>query len=277
MRKLLRADFARLRVNKTFWVVMLGMVGVCLFLMFDLWQWRTRYPDVEAHFENYLFNYAPFMGFCLAMIVGMLTGADYSDGTMRNKLIVGRERWEIYLSHLIVSSAIGALLVLGCVVPMLLIGLPMSSGFGIPSDRAALMILFSIPATVAFAAICTAITMGIQNRTAAVIVCFVVMMVLFCGNLILNGRLGEPEMTRDYAITVNGVEASEEKPNPFYIGGTKRVVYQWIHDTLPSGQTIQMADGADPEHMERWPFTSAAVILLSSAIGYAIFKRKDIK
>ena len=212
------------------------------------------------------------------MMVGMFTGADYSDGTIRNKLIVGCERRHIYLSHLIAGCAMGAAAVAVSAVPMLLIGLPMSDGFGIPNARAAAMLVLSVPCAMAFSSICTAITLGIQNRTAAVIVAFAVMIALFCGGLIVDGRLNGPEMVPGpVTISADGVEMAEERPNPAYLDGARREVYQWIDDILPSGQVIQMAAGADPGHMERWPFTSALVILLSSGIGYAIFKRKDIK
>ena len=277
MRKLLRADFTRLRVSKTFWLTMAGVLAVCLYLIFDLYSWKANHPDVAQYFENDLFNYAAFMGFCCAIVVGMLTGTDYSDGTIRNKLIVGSERLCIYLSHWIVACAVSAALVAVFVVPMMAIGLPISDGFGIPAERVAALLLLSILTTIAFASICLAITLGIQNRTAAVIVGFVVMMALFCGSMVCSGRLNQPEMIAPYAVTVDGVRTEKLEHNPRYIDGTEREIYQWIHDILPSGQTIQMANGADPEHMERWPFTSALVILAASSVGYAVFKRKDIK
>ena len=277
MRKLLRADFARLKVSKTFWLTLAGLLAVCFYLIFDIYTWKMYHPDVEQYFENDFFNYAAFLGFCCAIIVGMVTGSDYSDGTIRNKLIVGSERWRIYFSHLIVTCAVSVTLVIVWCVPMLAIGLPLSDGFHISNGQVVALILLSVLTTIAFGSICLAITLGMQNRTAAVIVAFVVMMVLFCGSMVINGKLNQPEMYAPYVITMDGVQTAELEPNPHYIGGTQREIYQWIDDTLPSGQTIQMANGADPEHMGRWPFTSALVILLSSAIGCAIFERKDIK
>ena len=276
MRKLLRADFARLKASKTFWLTLAGMLALCLYMVLQHYQWAARYPDRVIYYENELFNYAPFLCFCSAVIVGMFTGSDYSDGTIRNKLIVGSRRGDIYLSHLIVGCVASAAVVAVCVATMLL-GLPASDGFGIGNARTAAMLLLSVPCAMAFSAICTAIALGIQNRTAAVIVAFVAMLMLFCGSLLCNGRLNQPETTMPYAVTIDGVTTGKEEPNPFHVDGVEREIYQWIHDILPTGQVIQMADGAKPDHMERWPFTSALVILLSSEIGYAIFKRKDIK
>ena len=277
MRKLLRTDFARLKSCKTFWITLAVMLALCLYLLGDLCYRTVYYPERVARFENDFFNYTPFLGFCCAMMVCMFTGADYSDGTIRNKLIVGCERRDIYLSHLIAGFAMGAAVVVVSVAPMLAIGLPMSNGFSIPNGRAAALILLSVLATMAFTSICTALAMGMQNRTAAVIVAFAVMIALFCGALIGRIKLNQSETTAPYVITADGLVQEEEQPNPYYIGGVKREIYQWLQDIQPYGQIVQTADGAEPEHMERWPFTSALVILVSSGIGYSIFKRKDIK
>ena len=277
MRKLLRTDFARLRVNKTFWITLAVMLALCLYLLADLGYRSVHHPDRVARFENDFFNYTPFLGFCCAMMVGMFTGSDYSDGTIRNKLIVGSARLHIYLSHLIAGFAMGAAVVVVSVVPMLVIGLPMSNGFGIPNGRAAALILLSVSTAMAFTSICTALSMSVQNRSAAVIVAFAVMIALFCGGLIGRVKLEQPETIAPYSLAEGALVQEEEQPNPYYIDGVEREIYQWIQDIQPYGQVIQTADGAEPEHMERWPFTSALVILLSSTIGYAIFRRKDIK
>ena len=277
MRRLLRTDFARMRHSKTLWITLAVMLALCLYLLADLGYRMVHYPDRVARFENDFFNYTPFLGFCCAMMVGMFTGADYSDGTIRNKLIVGNERLHIYLSHLIAGFAMGAAVVAVSVVPMLVIGLPISNGFSIPNDRAAALILLSIPTAMAFTSICTALAMAMQNRTAAVSVAFALMIVLFCSGLICRIKLNQPETIAPYSLAEGALVQEEEQPNPYYIDGLEREIYQWFQDIQPYGQMIQTADGADPEHMGRWPFTSALVILLSSGIGYAVFKRKDIK
>ena len=73
------------------------------------------------------------------------------------------------------------------------------------------------------------------------------------------------------------VQDVEEVPNPYYVDGIKREVFQWLNDTNPHGQALQLADRANPEHMERWPVMTAVVILLATLIGYWIFREKDIK
>lgn len=278
MRKLLRADFTRLKSSKTFWVSLLGMAAICALVVLDNYGMKQRLPDEIFNLEGIFFNYAPFLGFFCAMIVGTVVGADYNDGTIRNKLVAGCERRDIYFSHLVVCFAVSVALVAAFVVPGLAAGLPASDGFGISTGKVAEMISLSLLTAMAFASICASIALGIQNRTAAVIVSFVAMALLLAVSMLISGRLNQPEMTYDYVMFVDGqMQIPEMKPNPYYISGVTRTVYQWIHDILPSGQAIQIANGEPSEFMWRWPFTSALVILLSSGIGCAIFKRKDIK
>ena len=117
MRKLLRADFARLKASKTFWISLLGMAAICALVVLDNYSMKQRLPDEIFYLEGIFFNYASFLGFFCAMIVGTVVGADYNDGTIRNKLVAGCERRDIYFSHSIVCFAVGVVLVAAFVVP----------------------------------------------------------------------------------------------------------------------------------------------------------------
>lgn len=278
MRKLLRADFRRLFASRTFWLCMAGMVVFSAALLFDSYNVMLTYVEEKVYIEDALFNYPPLLGFVLAAVAGMAVGADYADGTIRNKLISGSERRRVYLSHLIVSCAAGALLAIVFIVPMLAVGLSILDGFASSTARGALLIAASFLGIMANAAIAAAVSLGFQNRTAAVLVSLALMAAMLFAASYVNARLDEQEMTYSpIIITMDDVADIEQVPNPNYIDSTKRIVYQWIDDILPAGQAIQLADGANPEHTERWPFTAALVALLASGIGYAVFKRKDIQ
>ncbi len=287
MRKLLRADFRRLASSKIFALCLLGMLLISAWVLIDICGMKAKFPDEEWFLESDLFNHVPTLGFVIAAVVGMVTGADYADGTIRNKLIAGSERRWVYLSHLIVNCAACLALAAVYVAPLALIGPVASDGFENPG-RDALLLAASALCLLGFSAISTAFALGMQSRTAAVLVSLAVMTGLLTGGSYVNERLKEePMMSPPVTITQGGVEAYisgdgipmgvEEVPNPFYVSGTRRMLYQWLSDINPQGQAIQLADRADPEHLGRWPFTAAAVVLLTSGAGYAVFKRKDIK
>ena len=77
-------------------------------------------------------------------------------------------------------------------------------------------------------------------------------------------------------MTVNGFEVGEPLPNPNYISGTLRTVYQFAVDALPTGQAILLAN----QELARPVLSlaaSAGLVLLCSAAGMLAFRRKDLK
>ena len=45
--------------------------------------------------DHFYFAGMPFIGIFIAAFIGLLLGTEYSDGTMRNKLIVGHTRTNV--------------------------------------------------------------------------------------------------------------------------------------------------------------------------------------
>ena len=78
----------------------------------------------------------------------------------------------------------------------------------------------------------------------------------------------------------------EQLPNPQYIEGTSRIVLEVLSDLLPSGQAIQLADAFDTEGMTdesianapyRWMGYSLLVTFLTSVLGIALFRKREIR
>ena len=75
--------------------------------------------------------------------------------------------------------------------------------------------------------------------------------------------------------TLNGFEIGEPLPNPNYISGTLRTVYQFAVDALPTGQAILLTN-QELTHPGLSLAASAGLVLLSSAAGILAFRRKDL-
>ena len=65
-------------------------------------------------------------------------------------------------------------------------------------------------------------------------------------------------------------------PNPNYVSGTLRAVYQFAVDALPTGQSILLAN-QELEHPILALSASAGLVVLCSVVGMAVFRRKDLK
>ena len=76
------------------------------------------------------------------------------------------------------------------------------------------------------------------------------------------------------------VQAGNEMPNPNYVSGIRRDIYQLLMDVSPGGQNYVMTNSAY-QGILRYPallcIYSAAVTVISGAAGIFVFLRKDIK
>ena len=60
-----------------------------------------------------------------APFLSVYLGTEFSEGTIRNKLVAGHSRPAVYLSNLILCAIAGVLLCLGYIAAVLAVGLPL--------------------------------------------------------------------------------------------------------------------------------------------------------
>lgn len=126
MRKLLRADFARLWKDKVFWiatgVVMLFSAAICLaqynsMVNYDM---NMSYALPRIYVNSYI-----MLCIALAAFTNLFLGTEYSDGTIRNKLVTGCSRSGIYLSGYLTCAAGGLLMQAAFMAVATIMGVPM--------------------------------------------------------------------------------------------------------------------------------------------------------
>lgn len=76
----------------------------------------------EVVLDGCLFEGLPLMGLVSAIFTSLFIGSEYSDGTIRNKLVVGHSRMRIYLANLIVCSIASILISLAYTAGVFVIG-----------------------------------------------------------------------------------------------------------------------------------------------------------
>ena len=271
MRKLLRANFSRLRTSRVLWLCMAAAFGVSVFFLLQMSGGNENMRTLDEAFLQVL----PFLTILYAVWIGLFLGLDYQDGTMRNKLIAGHTRGAVYLSQLL--AAIG-----GCLAVLLAWALSVAVGavkfgwFTAPWQTLLLQAAVIVLMTAAVAAILTLLSMLVTNRAvAAVAAMLVVFGLLLLGSYFYNA-LCEPEMLSGAVMTETGFEVGDPVPNPKYVAGTLRTVFQLLLNVLPSGQAILLAN----QELARPGLAlcaSLCIILLTAGVGIAVFKRKDLK
>lgn len=271
MRNLMRADFFRLRKSRTLWLCVVGAFVLSAFSLRNIEAGREN----PATLDVLILQIFPFLSIAHGAFVSLFLGIEYQDGTIRNKLIAGHSRTRVYLSSLVAATAGCFAILLGwllggmAAIPRL--GWSVSGGKQLFITAALIVLL-----TMAEAAILTLPGMLLPNRAVSAVLSIMLMFgLLIVGSAVYNA-LCEPEMMFDTILTESGIACGEPYPNPRYISGALRRLYQFAADSLPSAQSILLAN----EEIARpvlSAFASFGIIFLTSTAGVLTFKRKNLK
>ena len=271
MLKLLRANFYRLWRSQALWLCAAGAFVLSAAFLLGV----HAGEDGSATLDNMFLQVFPFLAILHAAFTSLFLGAEYQDGTLRNKLIAGHPRWEVYGAYLITAAA-GCFVIMagwlaGCAVGAMRFG-----WFTMPAQTMLLVLAVALLLTAALTAIFTLVGLLLPNRAAAAVVSIVLAFLLILAGSSFYNALNEPELTQSAVMTVNGFEYGDLIPNPYYISGIRRAVYRFAVDALPTGQAIQLAN----RELTRPALSmaaSAGLVLLCAAAGMAAFRRKDLK
>jgi ABC-2 type transport system permease protein len=276
MSKLLSANFMRLWKNKCFWggILFMLIIGAVYPVMKYVQMKRTEYI---LHLDSGFFSCAVFVSILLSVFCSLFVGTEYSDGTIRNKIIIGHKRMNIYFANLLTNMFVGLMMCAVFFVVYLCIGIPLL-GFFETNSLVVLMfagIVFVL--SFAFSSLFTMIAMINSNRAIAAVICILVAFIMLIAGTYINSRLHEPETYPAYSYVEGVVEFSEkEQKNPNYLEGTKRKIYQFLYDFLPGGQVVQCGS-MEAENPYMLPVYSAIVFIIITSTGIVIFRRKDLK
>ena len=271
MRKLLRANLYRLRRSQALWLFTTGAFVLSAAFLLCFHASEERCTTLDEMFMQVF----PFLSLPQAAFTSLFLGTEYQDGTLRNKLIAGHSRRSVYGACLIAAAA-GCFVILlgwlaGCAVGALRFG-----WFTMPCRAMLLVMAVILLLTAALAAIFTLVGLLLPNRAAAAVLAIALAFLLLLAGSFFYNALTEPEQTQFAVMTENGVEFSEPEPNPYYVSGSRRAVFQFAADALPTGQAIQLAN----RELTRPALSmaaSAGIVILCAAAGMAVFRRKDLK
>lgn len=277
MAKLLRANFARLWKSMSFWVCFSLSFGcTALNYLLDYFIYIDTIGPSEAAMDSYLFQFSNVIFFG-AIFVALFLGTDYSCGTVRNKMIVGCGRMEIYFANLITAACGNLMLVLGVWAAIFMFGLPLGGFIEMSAGQFLLYAAVVFAAVIAMTAIYVLLAMLITSKSMISTLTIVASVVMLLAVAIIMQRLQEPEYTSNWVFSVDGgLQEGESEKNPFYVTGTTRDILTLIVDVLPSGQIIQI-EANQPHDPHIMPLYSAGVLTAVTAAGAAAFRKKDIK
>jgi hypothetical protein len=235
------------------------------------------YSNYGRDLDYYYFHTIPYVGIFLSVYVSMFIGTEYSDGTIRNKLIVGHDRRTIYFANLL-TCFVGSMVIYLVWAIGSLTGIPYFGLWSIGIVGYIKLMILTLLCTLALTSIFVLMSHLITNKAiSAVLNIIVALAILLTASFIYNA-LCEPETTYSkVTISVDeGVVFGDVIANPNYVSGTARTVCKVILNILPTGQQIWIANET-VTHPIFMGICSLALILILVFIGQLLFKRKNLK
>ncbi len=278
MAKLLSANFRRLGKSPVFWLAFMGMLCATILVTCMTYRTSLRDPSDEVlYLEDALFNLLPVMVFICAIVIPLLLGTEYEEHTIRNKLIVGHTRSQVYFSNYITCLAsseaiLGVMLLCSGILGYIFFRETMLGW-----QQVAFLILCCFLLTAVLSAMCTGFAMNIRSKAFDLVITLGFILCLLCLASYVQGVLLEGEMIYSgVSFSENGVQFGDLVENPAYVGGSARTAMELVYDLLPTGQAIQM-NNSEFERCARWPVLSVAMLTVSTVMGWIPFRKRDIR
>lgn len=279
MIQLLSAGFARLFKNKLFWACNILLWIYFAIVVFLNYQETLRQPDI-LHYGSNTFLFLPFqvIGIFASCFTGMFLGTEYRDGTLRNKLITGKSRAEIYLSNLTLSFGASVFTTAAGLLITLTEGIALYGTSGLIPVRILQYCGLGTLMLAAFAGIFTLISMLIPSRTAGSQANILLFFLLALASDYVLNRLNQPyEILSRYGNGIGGgIQSMELVPNPFYLEGVQRTIYEFFRDLLPLSQGSLLLN-EKVEHPLCMALCSLGIAVCTTLPGIYWFQKKDIK
>ena len=284
MSKLRSANFMRVKKNKPFWgcIIFMLFLGVSLpiaqYMQVEELN-QTRQEVYETVLDQQFFTFVMFIGLVASVFCGLFLGTEYSDGTIRNKIIIGHSRASIYFSNLITCSAAGFFMCLAYLLPALAAGIPLCGIKTADFQYLAGMVLCSFIMTLAFTSLCTLVGMLCQNKAMTAVITILSVCLLFVASVYISAKLNEPETYPEISTFADGgsVIDARDVPNPGYVRGTQRQIYEFLDEFLPTGQSVILTRGDQDAFFLLMSAYSAGITAVAAGIGIFIFRKRDIK
>ena len=263
MSKLLYANFFRLWRNRLFQVGLGFMFFAGGFLVYQQYRQLVGY-GTNVKLDSTMFGYTIMIGVISSIFCSLFVSTDYNDGTIRNKVIAGSRRAEIYIANLIVNIVASFLLCFSYILANIVIGIPLIGTLETPLSKALLILAGSLLTVIACCSVFTMISLLIQSKAIAPVVCIVVMFLSIAFFNEVQRILDQPEFWYDGTV------------NTAYVDGTEREVLEFLYNAIPAGQEMQYSRRST-ENIGEMAAYAAGLTVITTGIGAFFFNRKDIR
>ncbi len=278
MSNLISANMRRLWKSKVFYLCLAAAMLLSAINMISTIRNAIEYADegYTIDIDESFFSFLPTLPIFISAFTSLFIGTEYSDGTIRNKVTVGRTRKDIYLSTLFVAEVM-ALILLAASYAVNLVGLICFKSFKMGMGQLLTYLGLSALLICASTALLVTLAMLCHKKAVGAVAALLLTVLAIVDSAMIYARLDEPPTIQGYEMTVNGqIVLEEPHPNRYYVSGFKRDVYYFIHDFLPVGPMLAMAN-LEVHAPLASALYSVMIIIGCTWTGIKLFERKDLK
>lgn len=166
MSRLLNANLMRLLKSRIFLLGELFAVGYALLAYCSAVSALKSGRTIE-NWNMYFFNVLLAIGIAIALFVTVFLNAEYSQGTVRNKLAVGHKRSDVYLANYAVCVLAGLCMYATYLLSAALLGLALAGKASLRLEAPVSGFLFGTVAVISYTAVFVLVEMLIGNKTVS--------------------------------------------------------------------------------------------------------------
>ena len=288
MYKLLNASFYRLRKNKIFLGLVILTIIIAVFMIVSEYLNNIKYSSVFGISSNttdiLLMKFINIIGFLIAIFTSLFVGAEYSDGTIRNKIVAGHSRKNIYLSNLIVSILVGIFLELIYLIVISIFSIPIFGLVQMNFSQLAVILLDIIMIIIVYSSIFNFIALICSNITISTVSSLLLILIMFVIDMLLSPTANSTEyIQKNIVMDEKGNVTYEVVKNEDYPGKLVQTICKTISNFNPVSQAIEISGNKiemneeDFNNLKRYPLYSLGLIIIITAIGIYLFNIKELK
>lgn len=273
MRNLLSANLLRLKKSGLFWGLLLAMFLLGALMSANYWQ-MNQWDSLPL--DGAFFTFPLPACIVTAVFVPLFFGAEYSGGAIWNKVAAGHARPAIYAANLLSGMGASLLFSGAYLAAVAVIGIPLVGPLETDAEQAALILLGSLAAMAALCAILILVAITCTRKSRSAMLCVLGVFLLLLAAIYIRSRLLSPEYLGGSWNAEGNYIPGRETPNPQYLRGAQRAVFELLYALLPTSQAIEFAS-QQTQDPYRIALYSVTVIVLFTGIGISLFRRKDLK
>ena len=288
MYKLLNASFYRLRKNKIFLGLVILTIIIAVFMIVSEYLNNIKYSSVFGISSNttdiLLMKFINIIGFFIAIFTSLFVGAEYSDGTIRNKIVAGHSRENIYLSNLIVSILVGIFLELIYLIVISIFSIPIFGLVQMNFSQLAVILLDIIMIIIVYSSIFNFIALICSNITISTVSSLLLILIMFVIDMLLSPTANSTEyIQKNIVMDEKGNVTYEVVKNEDYPGKLVQTICKTISNFNPVSQAIEISGNKinmneeNFNNMKVYPLYSLGLIIIITAIGIYLFNIKELK